>query len=557
MISSHTDIGLHNSQYIQRKNGSDFIDKAAELIDYTKNRDVLDRYRYTIEGTWVFNNYLADKGNDAAKLLVNKYIKKGSIGVCAGVAGNHTQVFGLEEMCRSAYEKRRLFDNFNITSETMAMIDNNGISMSLIGPYTQAGYKNIIFSPNHWNPIPSTIWKTDTSKNGYLWNCDAGGGGSRIDIRYASEMPMVFFWEDKDKNRLLVWGAPEYGHGSAAFGFYPEGTKPLNEVEDAMAKQLPLIDEKYPFEVWLNVCYYDDQTPNMDLTNTIKEWNSKWQWPKVRTLGNPDAFFNILREKHKKQIPVLSGDITGGWYQHPISAAELLAEKFNADRNIPTAEKWSVIASLLNDEYQYPAEDFRRAWDYLLYNDEHSYGVSGYKGRRVYETWMQHRDWIDKAKSIAKVETKNALESVAENINSDSDSYLVFNPTLLDRQELIEQKEGFANVLVPSFGFCRISKNELKAYKIKNIDLTSPPTIENNFYKVVFFENGSIKSIFDKELNREILDQNNNYHANEIIYTKDNHKSFSALKKVSFKLEKTDYKTVVIVEGFTIENVLC
>ena len=131
MISSHTDIGLHNSQYIQRNNCSRFIDKAAELIDNTADRDINDRYRYTIEGTWFWNNYGADRGNSAAESVIEKYINTDDIGVCAGVAGNHTQVFGLEEMCRSAYEKRRLFENFKISSETMTMIDNNGLSMSL------------------------------------------------------------------------------------------------------------------------------------------------------------------------------------------------------------------------------------------------------------------------------------------------------------------------------------------------------------------------------------------------------------------------------------------
>ena len=92
---------------------------------------------------------------------------------------------------------------------------------------------------------------------------------------------------------------------------------------------------------------------------------------------------------------MLSGDITGGWYQHPVSAPELLSRKFEADRLLPTAEKLATLAALTDEHYRYPAEAFNRAWDALLFNDEHSYGTSGYQGRRVYETWMQHRDWID------------------------------------------------------------------------------------------------------------------------------------------------------------------
>ena len=550
MISSHTDIGLHNSQYIQRRNSSIFIDKAAELCEKTASRDPFDRYRYTIEGTWFWNNYGADRGVDAAKSVVNRFINSGDIGVCAGVAGNHTQVFGLEEMCRSAYEKKRLLEEWNVESHTMTMIDNNGMSMALIGPYAEAGYQNIIFSPNQWNPIPSSIWKTDTTKNGYIWNSDAGGGGARIDIRYSSQNPMVFFWEDKNKNRLLVWGAPQYENGCAAFGFSPKGNKPLYETENAMARQLPLLDEKYPYEVWLNVCYSDDQTPDIGLTDSIQRWNSKWKWPKLRTLGNPDEPFEILRKKHADMIPILYGDITGGWYQHPIAAPELLADKYLADRSLPTAEKWSVTAAMLDPQYEYPAVAFRRAWDGLLYNDEHSYGTSGYQGRRVYETWMQHRDWIEKAQKTADREIYRATKSIAEHIASDSEGYIVFNPTLLERQELIEQKEGYARVVVPSFGYCRISKKEFMPYQSKMIEHKRPPITENRYYKIEFSENGSIKSLYDKELNRELLDQSNDYRANEFIYTSDNHKSFFVPKTAAFKVETTEEKTVVTVETY-------
>jgi len=547
MVSSHTDIGLHNSQYIQRKNSSIFLDKAAELCDNTADRDMLDRYRYTVEGTWFWNNYGADRGTDAAKALINKYISNGDIGICTGIAGNHTQTYGLEEMCRSAYEKKRLYEAWGIESHTMSMIDNNGMSMSLIEPYTEAGYKNIIFSPNHWNPLPSSIWKTDTAKNGYLWNSDAGGGGSRIEIRYASEMPMVFYWEDRNKNRMLVWGSPEYGHGSAAFGFYPQGNKPLPEIEDAMARQLPLLDEKYPYEVWLTVCYSDDQPPSIELTNTIKNWNSKWKWPKVRTLGDPDKPFDILREKHSDIIPVLSGDITGGWYQHPISTPELLSQKFAADRNLPNAEKWAVIASLSDSAYEYPAEDFRRAFDHLLFNDEHSYGTSGYQGRRVYETWIQHRDWIDKAEHTATFETERALQSLASKIACDEECYVYFNPTLLWREELAEQTDGQLVINVPPLGYRKVPKSEFKPQTpiIKHCD--EPPAIENSYYKLRFSVDGSLSSIFDKDLNRELLDPNCKFGANGLIYTNDNHKSFFTTEKADFTVEVSEYKTVVTV----------
>lgn len=553
MLSSHTDIGLHNSQYIQRYNSSQFIDDAIKLCDETENRKNNDKYRYTMEGVWFWNNYGMDRGKSAAEMIADNYIKKDKIGICCGIAGNHTQVFGLEEMCRSAYEKKRLFDEWGLESETMSMIDNNGLSMSLIQPFSEAGYKNIIFSPNQWNPLPSTVWNMDRTKSGYYWNCDAGGGGSRIDIRYDSKLPMVFFWEDENGNRILVWGTPQYDNGGSAFGFdrYREYSPTIvNEMEYAVGEQITKLEKKYPYDIWLLTCYGDDQKPCMNITNTFEEWNSKWKYPQFRTLGNPDKPFNILREKYGDKIPVLSGDITGGWYQHPIAAAELLADKFEADRLLPTAEKWAVIASLIDSSYGYPTVEFRRAWDYLLYNDEHSYGTSGYQGRRVYETWMQHRDWIEKAKKTADDEIQKALKAIASEISSNTEKCIVFNPTLLERTELIEEEEGYKISSIPPMGYTSFARCELIPYNRTVQKCSEPPVIENRYYRIEFFKNGSMKSIFDKELNIELIDTENNFNANELVYTNDNHKTFYTPDNAEYEIITEKEKTTVIIKTY-------
>lgn len=552
MISSHTDIGLHNSQYIQRANSCKFTDEAMKLCDETKNEKELDQYRYTMEGTWFLNNYGMDRSSDDKKNLVNNYIKKDRIGVCCAVAGNHTQTYGLEEMCRSAYEKKRLSEEWDISSETMTMIDNNGLSASLIQPYTEAGIKNIIFAPNHWNPLPSTVWYMDrTISTSCIWSTNAGGGGSRIDVRYDSELPMVFYWEDENKNRILVWGSTQYDQGCEAFGIYhsrefTEHTIP--EMEQKISEMLPDMERKYPYDIWLAACYSDDQKPSLNLTKTIKEWNKKWIFPQIRTLGNPDKPFEILKNKYDNKIPVLKGDITGGWYQHPISTPEILSKKFEADRTLPTAEKWSTIASLVGNTYKYPSTDFRRAWDYLLYNDEHSYGTSGYQGRRVYETWMQHNDWIDKAAKTAKKEMSDAVCYIASKIMTDENKTVVFNQTLQNRTELIERDDKYTLVTVPPMGYTAVSESSFSKIDKTVKKTVSPPKIENKFYRISFSENGAIKSIFDKELNRELIDKNCLYGANEMVYTNDNHKTFYVCEKAEFEVAEEQEKTVVKIK---------
>lgn len=544
MLSSHTDIGLHNSQYIQRYNSEKLLERAMEHCDLTENEREENKYRYVMEGTWFWNNYAADHGKKATSEIVDKYIRPGKIGLCAGIAGNHTQTFGLEEMCRSTYGRRRQKEMWELDLKTFAMVDNNGLTWSMVQPYADAGYENVFFAPNQWNPLPSTVWKCNTELEGFMFNPEAGGGGSRIDVRYRSEHPMVFWWWDEHhKKKLLVWCSTMYRRGGKNFGMSIDMQPSYNTLitmENACSKQLPLMDCKFPYDVWMFACYADDQEPDMGVTGSIKMWNEKWKFPKMQTLGNPDEPFKILKERFGDKIPEISGDITGGWYQHPLAAAEILSKKKETDRLLPTAEKLAVLASIIDGNYEYPMQEFERAWEAILLNDEHSYGTSGYKGRRVYETWMQHRDWIEKAHRTAEKVSAEAIKVIADNADTKGKKNMMFNPTLHDRMVNIDKK----SISVPPLGYVMFDKINGEVYK--SIRTSVPPVIENEYYKIEFSGNGSISSIYDKELNRNIIKPDSQ--CNLLMYTSDNHKSFKTPVSADFEIYEDDFSAGVIAE---------
>ncbi|MBR6603078.1 MAG: hypothetical protein IKK94_03570, partial [Clostridia bacterium] len=523
--SSHTDIGLHNSHYFQRYNTENLLDKAAGLCDTDPE------YRYTLEGTWCWNNYNIDRSEKDIKNIRDNYIKKDKIGICAGIAGNHTHAYGLEELARSILCKKRLEQDHGIKTETLTMIDNNGLSWALIAPYAEAGIKNLLFAPNQWNPLPSTVWKSKKITPGN--NPENGGGGSRIDVTFDSALPRVFWWQSKDKSKkILVFCGGKYSEGSEIFGFSPYDNeldifKMEKEIREALAK----MENHMPYDMWLLPCYYDDQEPSLNITQGIRKWNEKWAWPHFEIIGNIDLFFRRFKGKFASEIPTISGEITGGWYQHPLSAPQLLADKLDADRRLANAESFSVVASMLTD-YKYPTLVFSRAWEYLLLNDEHSYGTSGYQGRRVYETWMQHRDWIEKTAETANSEMNMALNALTDNISSKKNDIVVFNPTSRRRNERIDINGKTAIVNnIPPFGYKTVSHLE----EIEENDIVSslPPTVENEHYRIVFSSDGSMTSVFDKALQKEII-KNGEYGANCFIFTEDNHKSFIRPQNAEF-----------------------
>ncbi len=532
MLSSHTDIGLHNSQFIQRYNSERFLDMAMELVDTTAERQENDRYRYTVEGNWFWSNYGKDRGEDAAKAVVENYVRSGDIGICAGIAGNVTQTYGLEEMCRSAYPRRWLKDTWDVDGKTFTMIDNNGLSWGLVQPYADAGYENLIFAPNCWNPLPSTIWTQDTSipgsfeMPGYVWNPQSPGGGARVDVRYDSDIPLVFNWENADGSRkILTFCSTQYHWGGMVFGMTSEGAVPQNTWEDRMADQLQTLEKRTPYEMWLILNYADDQAPDLRVTDDIQRWNSLWKFPKLRTLGDADGFFDRFKARYGDHIPSIRGEITGGWYQLALAVSDVLADKFAADRALPQAETLSSMAWLSDNSFRYPEHEFRKAWEYLLCNDEHSYGASGYQGSRVFETWMQHRDWVETAAKIAADASEAALEALAANVTAAEDSLLLVNATNQSRSAWAE-KDGNAALVenIPPMGYKTVPVSALRPLT-KTASAMDTPVVENQHYRIAFDAHGGMRSIFDKALKRELLQQDK-VAANTLLYTNNNHKSF-------------------------------
>ncbi len=563
--SAHVDIGLHDSQYKQRLMTVESIDRARELADQTADWPDASRYRYVIEGMWWWLNYPQDRSERAANEVVEKYVKHGLFDIGASHAGNHTQAYGNEELCRSAYYAQQLRQRWNVAADTMLMVDNNGITWPLVTAYADAGIRNLLFLPNAWNP--TTV------------------GGSRVDVGWDSPLPHLFYWQGPDaKSRLLVWANPHYTSSGEGFGL----RAPSPEAAAAkMAGQLAKLEARYPYDVWLTSFYWDNEQPGSGFATFAKAWNARWRWPELRTVGDLSEPFRKVEERFGDRIPTLRGDITGGWAQHPLSTPTLLAKKRAADRLLPTAEKLATLARLADPDFIYPAVTFRRAWDALISNDEHGYGVSHYKGRPVYDTWMQKRDWIERGLAVAESESARALEALAALVSAESPSVFVFNPTLHRRCEIVEvelpescaglravhqangsplpaaaegRKLRFRSAEIPSLGYALFQLAQGEVATVARRPSAEPPSLENDFYRVTFAEDGTMTGIFDKQLQRQLIDASAPYRCNQFVCTKEAHKSFASPGQAKFEIETCPPGQTVIsrmedpASGATIEQ---
>ena len=570
--SAHVDIGLHDSQYKQRRMGTEFIDQARQFADRTSDWPEASRFRFVVEGLWWWLNYPQDRSERAANEVVNKYVRSGIFDIGGSHSGNHTQAYGTEELCRSTYYLRELRKRWDLPAETMLMVDNNGITWPLVTAYADAGIRYLAFLPNAWNP--------DIKKEMRGWGVDASrdhmgaveeGGGSRIDVGWDSALPHLFYWQGPDdKRRLLVWTSPTYTSAGYDFGIQ---AKTAEVAQAKMTRQLAKLESRYPYDLWFVSFYRDNEAPNLGVPSFAKEWNARWRWPEIRTLGNLSEPFKEVEERFGDQIPTLSGMITGGWAQHPVSTPPLLAMKRSADRLLPVAEKLATLARLADPDFVYPTIALRRAWDALICNDEHGYGTSYYKGRPVYDTWMQKRAWIEQGLAIAETESARSLKALAGLVPAEGPSVFVFNPTLQARSETVEVelsdslpaassvrcpdgtvapacvvdgKLRFRTPAIPPMGYAVFPLIEADIETIESRPCVEPPTIENDFYRVEFGADGSITGIFDRQLKRQLVDASAPYRCNQLVFTRDMHESFSSPDKAQFAIEKGPLEQTVI-----------
>lgn len=495
--SAHSDLGLHRSNYAQRKGTVRRLEIAKDIFAADRRPDGDPAaFRYVQEGWWGWFNFIADRGESRARADFAGLMKRGRFDIGLSLCGSTTHVFGYEELVRSIYPLRELRTKWNVAGRTSQLVDNPGVSCAVIDPYVDAGIENLVHWPNRW----------------VFEQIDCGGSPERLRIQFApgTDHPPVFWWEAPSGNRLLVWSGSHY-IGGRMFGLStafidrlshpqpekaempPPGWKPdLAGMERSTAGTLAWLEKTVPYDVWLFPDYHDDEIPSTRLADAFALWNEKWATPVFRTVGRLDEPFERLRGKFAADIPVVRGDISCAWDRTLPAAAELLADKLAADRALPLAEARATVAAVA-DGAEYPHDDIAHAYEALVLNDDHSYGFSGYSGRRCYDTWTQHRDWIETATRIAS------------------------------------------------------SINSTRSTRSARLNPIANGIAENRWYRIVVNDRGEITSIYDKELGRELLDGV----ANRLLYTRDGYRTWSDPAALGAKITQSvsldpDAKRIVI-----------
>ena len=357
-----------------------------------------------------------------------------------------------------------------------------------------------------------------------------------------------FWWEGPDGGKVLMWYSRHYMQMQFLFGLPP--------ITQAGEEVLPLFLQMYRRPGYLAnaAILFGTQVENTDLfpqqAALADEWNALYAYPHIEYSGFHDAVANIA-EQFGQAIPTVRGD-GGPYWEDGIGSDALYAgiERENENR-APSAEKLATLGTLVNPRLAVDREELRSMWANMVLFDEHTWtswnSVSDPDSDQAVEQLRVKDSRATRATDQRNDILRRGMATLADSIAAGVDSLIVFNPlnwkrngevTIdLDRgKEIVDRatKEPVSYVVLHEhpnsreveFRATDVPPVGYKVYELRAAR-TPPPapqritstTIESPFYRVELDPtSGSIRSIYDKELNKELVDTQSSWRFGQYIY---------------------------------------
>jgi len=521
----HIDVGYTDYQAKVSEIQSRVLDEAMDMI-----REHPD-FRYSVDGYWVIQEFLAGRNAGDRQTLL-QLVREHKILVPAEYANLLTEFPALETLIRSLYPSYR-FDRAN------------GANFD---------YANI-------TDVPSQSWAYATvlAAAGLKYFA-SGSNPDRGPIVLLSDLEKQspYWWEGPDGEKVLMWYSYSYGHVSAIFGMPPEVRTGRERLPGAL--QTYSSPEYKPNTVML----FGAQWENSDLfpqqAQIVEEWNKIYAYPKLRYSGFADALREIA-DQAGPSIPVIKGDGGPYWEDGIYSDAQNAILARRVEQRAPSAEKLSTIASLVHPFVQVESAALRQLWQNMLLFDEHTWGawqsISSPQSEETVRQQTVKDTFATQADEDLEYVLERGMAAISDYINDPKGTLVVFNTLNWQRSGLVEidlengselidlvtgkavsyqvvsdlpayptgsgeptfQRVRFLAQDVPAIGYrCYTIRQEASAPGTTQVTVDEP-RMENKYYRVdVDPASGAVRSVFDKELGKELVNTASPYRFDQYLY---------------------------------------
>jgi hypothetical protein len=362
-----------------------------------------------------------------------------------------------------------------------------------------------------------------------------------------------YWWQGPDGQKVLMSYQRGYGHLGALCGM------PFSA---AMCRSaMPGFIHTYTSPSYKPdaVLMFGSQYENTDLVpgepELVAGWNAQYAYPKM-VFGRFADYFRYIDEHFGPSLPTVVGG--GGDYWEDDMGTDAFSTIIDraTQQQALSAEKLSTLVTYVDKNWAGPAELIRNMWANLVMYAEHTYSWWGsyshpFHQQTVRELEVKNQFALD-SRAEARAVLDQSLDELGYQVRIEPPFLLVFNSLNWPRSGLVNldlfdnrmitEYPGGAPVPVevvgrddPDFAHVRFMANDVPSmgYKCYRIEKTTGPrtvrslppalpasnVVENQFYRVeVDPATGIIKSVYDKELQRELADQASPYGLDQYLY---------------------------------------
>jgi hypothetical protein len=521
---THTDIGFTHEQPVFWELQARFIDEALRLIEAYAGKHPADSvFRWTVETTCGLEAWLKTaQASDIDRLVWAE--KNGYLEVTAMFA-NITPLLDIPQVIESLRPVRRLRAEYGFEIRYAMNCDVNGQNWTLADVLLDAGIEGFSMAINHHFGGPP------------------------------EPRPSVFLWQAPSGRALPAHNGWQYSKATD-FGLGDDDDERFGEWLPRIESYLTEIHYPLPFIILEGYHPFGDNGSAWNAyAEFARRWNESGRAPRIIT-ATPRMFWERVKQ-HPAKLPVLRGDWTDYWNFGCISAARETSMARTVRQRLYRADAISAFTPV-------PApgagqRDRRReqrdnAWRNLILYGEHTWGADSATTQPEIEDSLSmdnhKKHFVYQARSLSLLLERDALADLARQVTRhDPDELLIFNPLPWERllsgpisrhviiprglpddatsgrffqdrfvrptdrwtgHEEREYNGGLGWWLpptpVPAMGYALISMSDLTSMQEAALDDSS--AIENQRYRLTFdLERGGVVSLYDKQLEREWIDQ--------------------------------------------------
>ncbi|MGA8531144.1 MAG: polysaccharide lyase family protein [Acidobacteriaceae bacterium] len=357
-----------------------------------------------------------------------------------------------------------------------------------------------------------------------------------------------FWWEGPGGSKVLLWYSRHYMQMQFLFGL-----PPLTETGEEI---LPLFLQMYDHPDYRAsaAIIFGTQVENTDLfpqqAELADQWNALYAYPHIQYSGFHDAMADIARQ-FGDNLPTVRGDGGPYWEDGIGSDARFASLERQNESRAPTAEKLATISTLVNPRLAVNRDDVNAMWANMVLMDEHTWtswnSVSDPASQEAVQQLRVKDSRATTADAIRDQLLRSSMASLADSINAGVNSLIVFNGLnwTRDGEVTVDLDHGW-EIADPATGQTvpcltlsdgpDYRKVEFRAqsvppmgYKVYSLRKNATPipvpqsatatTLETPFYRIVLDPAaGSIRSLYDKQLRRELADSASPWRFGQYLY---------------------------------------